>query len=94
MAIKKKHKLTFDAWEEEKCLWDVNSSLYKIRLEKAKSLKKLADQFTVTGEYFFICRQQNILFCILLISFHFIRNFVFPWNEPRQCACMKHEFKL
>ena len=64
-------------WKEEKCLWDVNSSLCKSRLEKAKSFKKLADQVEAIVCIFFIYRQQNLLFCILLISYDFFRNLVF-----------------
>ena len=32
-----------EAWEEESCLRDANSVIYKIRYKKAKSRKKLAD---------------------------------------------------
>ena len=38
-----------EAWEGERYLWDVNSVIYKNRYEKAKSRKKLAEQFSVTG---------------------------------------------
>ena len=40
----------FEAWEGERCLWDVNSDIYKNRYEKVKSFKKLAEQFDVTGK--------------------------------------------
>ena len=36
-----------EAWEEERCLWDVNPVIYKNRYKKAKSRKKLAEQFGV-----------------------------------------------
>ena len=34
-----------EASEEERCLWDVNPVIYKNRYKKAKSRKKLAEQF-------------------------------------------------
>ena len=38
-----------EAWEGERCLWDVNSEIYKNRYEKAKGHKELAEQFSVIG---------------------------------------------
>ena len=40
-----------EAWEEERCLWDVNSVIYKNRYEKARSRKKLVEQFSVIGRF-------------------------------------------
>ena len=36
-----------EAWEEERVLWDLNSVIFKNRYKKAKSRKKLAEQFNV-----------------------------------------------
>ena len=36
-----------EAWKEERCLWDANSVIFKNRYKKAKSRKKLAEQFSV-----------------------------------------------
>ena len=38
-----------EGWEGERCLWDVNSVIHTNLYEKAKSRKKLAEQFSVTG---------------------------------------------
>ena len=35
-----------EAWEKERCLWDLNSVIFKNRYKKAKSRKKLAEQFS------------------------------------------------
>ena len=83
-------------WKEEKCLWDVNSSLCKSRLEKAKSFKKLADQVEAIMCIFFIYRQQNLLFCISLISY-FFRNLVFLFlsrsrNQIEKSTSSDHNF--
>ena len=31
-----------EAWESERCVWDLNSVIFKNRYKKAKSSKKLA----------------------------------------------------
>ena len=67
-----------DAWEEEKILWDVNSNLHKNQLEKANSLKKLADQFKVNGEYFYLQATE----CLVL---HFIDSISFL---PKFCISL------
>ena len=36
-----------EAWEKERCLWDLNSVVFKSRYKKVKSRKKLAEQFSV-----------------------------------------------
>ena len=40
-------ELFIEAWERESCSWDVSSIIYKNRYEKAKSRKKLAEQFRI-----------------------------------------------
>ena len=38
---------SFEAWENEMRLWDLNSVIFKNRYKKPKSRKKLAEQFSV-----------------------------------------------
>ena len=35
-----------EAWEEKRCLWDVNAVIFKNHYKKARSRKKLAEQFS------------------------------------------------
>ena len=53
MAQKIDTSLFIESWQNERCLWDVNDEIYKNRIEKAKSLKKLAEQFGVSGKNFY-----------------------------------------
>ena len=41
--------LFIEAWEMEPALWNVNSEEYKNRNTRTKSLKKLEEQFNVSG---------------------------------------------
>ena len=36
-----------EAWEDERCLWDVNSVIFKNPYKKANSRKKLGEQFSI-----------------------------------------------
>ena len=38
-----------EAWEGERCLWNVNFVIYKNRYKKANSRKRLAEHLSVTG---------------------------------------------
>ena len=40
-------ELFIEAWEKERCLWDLNSVIFKNCYKKAKSSKKLVEQFSV-----------------------------------------------
>ena len=40
-------ELFIEAWKKERCLWDLNSVISKNRYKKAKSRKKLAEQFSI-----------------------------------------------
>ena len=46
--------LFIEAWEMELALWNVNSEEYENRNTRTKSLKKLAEQFNVSGGLFII----------------------------------------
>ena len=51
--------LFIEAWEMEPVLWNVRSEEYKNRNARTKSLKKLAEQFNVSGSlviiyYYFV----------------------------------------
>ena len=49
MASKIDTDLFIEAWEMEPALWNVNSEEYKNRYTRTKSLKKLEEQFNVSG---------------------------------------------
>ena len=40
-----------EASEKERCLWDLNSVIFKNRYKKVKSRKKLAEQFSVLASH-------------------------------------------
>ena len=46
-------------WREEQTLWDVMFPLYPDKNEKAKSLKRMSDNFQIFSDYFFT---NNVLF--------------------------------
>ena len=49
MSSKIDTNLFIEAWEIEPALWNVNSAEYKNRNTRTKSLKKLEEQFNVSG---------------------------------------------
>ena len=53
MAQKIDTSLFIESWQNERSLWDVNAEIYKNRIEKAKSLKKLAEEFGVSVKNFY-----------------------------------------
>ena len=62
-----------EAWEGERCLSDVNSVIYKNRYEKAKSRKKLAEQFNTTGTV----KSCSCYFLFFFIQYKFVYiNFI------------------
>ena len=56
-----------EGWEGERCLWDVNSVIYKNLYEKAKSRKKLAEQISVTG--IVKSRSCYLLFVLVIVYY-------------------------
>ena len=54
--------LFIEAWKMEPALWNVNSKQYKKRNMRTKSLKKLAEQFSVSGS-------------LVIIYYHFVFSF-------------------
>ena len=54
MSSKIDTNLFIEAWEIEPALWNVNSAKYKNRNTRTKSLKKLEEQFNVSGSLLFI----------------------------------------
>ena len=54
-----------EAWKDSRCL-DVNFVIYKNRYEKAKSRKKLAEQFSVTGTVKSSCCSCSLCFPFLI----------------------------
>ena len=51
-----------EAWKMEPALWNDNSKQYKNRNMRTKSLKKLAEQFSVSGS-------------LVIIYYHFVFSF-------------------
>ena len=49
MSSKIDTDLFIEAWETEPALWNVNSEEYENRNTRTKSLKKLEEQFNVSG---------------------------------------------
>ena len=54
MSSKIDTNLFIEAWEIELALWNVNSAEYKNRNTRTNSLKKLEEQFSVSGSLLFI----------------------------------------
>ena len=46
-----KNEVFIRAWQQEICLWDVRTEVYKNRNAKAKSVLELADKCKMTGNY-------------------------------------------
>ena len=83
--VSKKHRLTriylsTRGKKKTKFLWDVNSSLYKNRLEKENSFKRLAEQFKVPREYFLVFYRQQSLALRFIDFIHFFQNFMFSFS--------------